>query len=458
MSFRIRLFLMTCAIVVAVLVSVIGLGWSIVLNAEIERLDQRLCQEAKRLARDPRHAENPDRLTADMLTKLRLGDTQQLMMQVNSSERDLVYRSPNWPASLDISALPWRLSSSQRGKQDRCALAPIHLADGSWHMAMVQVEASQAWLGANLAGARGELQGLLGRAMSMIVIVALGLTALTAWMLSGWMMQPVRRLQSAMAAITPQGLDQRLPTAGESQEFRALIDSYNTMLARLQASFQQASRFSADAAHELKTPLTILRGQLEHAVLTAGDSPWHAELASMLDEVGRLSMITRKLLLLSQADAGQLALHRSKLDISNMLNELLADAQLLLSEQKLRARISPNLHVMGDDVLLEQLFNNLLSNAVRYGLPNGWINVVASSANHGVDIVFSNNCPPIAAASRVQFFDRFYRGDAAHNRTVDGSGLGLSLAREIAHAHGGTLTLEPSTDNEVHLRLWLPAQ
>jgi signal transduction histidine kinase len=112
--------------------------------------------------------------------------------------------------------------------------------------------------------------------------------------------------------------------------------------------------------------------------------------------------------------------------------------------------------VQGDLLLLRQLLNNLVSNAVRYCRPGGWIEITARRLPAGVEVVFANASAPIGAEDRQRFFDRFYRGDPSRNRAVEGSGLGLSLAREIARAHGGELTLEPGPADQVTLRLSLP--
>ena len=261
-----------------------------------------------------------------------------------------------------------------------------------------------------------------------------------------------------MKQVSQQALDQRLPAADEDREFRELIDAYNTMLARLEASFQQASRFSADAAHELKTPLTILRGRIEQAISTSDNRAIQQDLGTMLDEVGRLSAITRKLLLLSQADAGQLALHMTAFELNPLLETLIDDVQLQLSAQQLACKIEPGLRLRADSVLLNQLLNNLLSNAVRYSRADGWIRVGARRWMNGIEINVANQCQPVGHEQRQRFFERFYRGDAAHNRSIDGSGLGLSLAVEIARAHRGRLTLDDTAADEVSLRLWLPAE
>ncbi len=222
------------------------------------------------------------------------------------------------------------------------------------------------------------------------------------------------------------------------------------MLERLERSFLQASRFSADAAHELKTPLAILQGQIEQAMAQCeAGSPVQARLTGILDEVQRLGTISRKLLLLSLADAGRLRLHIIPFDLSQALEDLVEDAQMLAPELEVSGSIAPGLTVGADAALLRQVLHNLLGNAIKYNLPNGWIRITTARQNGRVEISIANASTGIPAADHERIFERFYRADPSHNRQVEGVGLGLSLSREITRAHGGDLTLAKSADGEV---------
>jgi heavy metal sensor kinase len=473
-SFRTRLFVMAAAIVAATLGAVMAVGWSSVLDFEVDRLDLRLCAEARRLANEPSHGEDMVRLEADLLNKLRLASTQQLLVRFDRAGGTPGFRSAHWDPTLVIDSLDWRPAARdrpaqerppvsegdrpqrKRGTDERCTVAFFHSDGRTWRGALYPAPAGRGFVGADLAATEAELHGAVRRALTIVVPLALALTALGAWVLASLSMRPLNRLRDAMKGMSQKAMDQRVPVRGEDREFRELIDAYNTMLGRLEASFRQASRFSADAAHELRTPLTILQGRLEQAMASAEQPALQAALADMLEEVGRLAIITRRLLLLSQADAGRLALDITQVDLTELLDGLMVDAQMLAGDRKLSSAIARNLVVPGDAVLLRQLFNNLLSNAVRYNVPEGWIDVVASAAPTGVEVAFANKTVPIAPEDRARLFDRFYRGDPAHSRSTDGTGLGLSIAREIARAHGGELTLEPGAPDEARLRLWLP--
>lgn len=463
-------------------------GWSRVLEVEVERLDTRLCIEARRIAIQSPHDDDLSALEADIAVKLRLGSTEHLMLRFDPGGQSLdappirwrgvpladnlkwtpahrgttLGRSPTeppptWPAPPPGSRPPPpgepRDESQQPG---RCSFASFTSAASDWRAARFETDGGTSVVAADLASVKAELQGAVQSALTIVVPLALGLTALGAWLLASLSLRPVNRLRGAMKGVTQQALDRRLPSHGEDREFQGLIADYNTMLARLEASFRQASRFSANAAHELRTPLTILQGRIEQSMSRSDNRAVQGELVEMLDEVGRLVTITRKLLLLSQADAGGLALSRAHVDLTELLGALTTDAQMLVTDQTLSSTIEAGLIAHGDGLLLRQLFNNLINNAVRYSRPGGRVEVRSRVLSDGIETVFTNGTRLIPAEERARFFERFFRGDAAHNSRIEGSGLGLSLAREIARAHGGDLTLEPSAPDQVTLRLLLP--
>jgi signal transduction histidine kinase len=282
------------------------------------------------------------------------------------------------------------------------------------------------------------------------------------WSFSGRALRPLRQLSAAARGVTMASMNQRLDIHGSDQEFGELIKVFNLMLARLERSFQQAQRFSADAAHELKTPLAILQGQLERAIAAADDHPaLQIELSTILDEVRRLSTISRKLLLLSQADAGRMNLFKEPLDLSALVQDLAEDTRMLAPGLRLDFAVQPGLHMQGDPGLLRQLLHNLVSNAVKYNVADGWLQITAhgpGSANGLLRVRVSNASKGIPPADRERIFERFHRADAAHNRRIEGVGLGLSLSREIARAHGGDLRLDPARPGEVAFSLTLPGR
>ncbi|MCV3216999.1 ATP-binding protein [Plectonema radiosum NIES-515] len=283
------------------------------------------------------------------------------------------------------------------------------------------------------------------------------LVAIGAWMISGGALRPIRQLTDAIQQVTVKGLDQRIPIGTTDVEFVELIEVFNQMLERLERSFTQASRFSGDAAHELKTPLTILQGELERTLQQVDPgSLVQQRLSNLLDEVRRLSGIMRKLLLLSLADAGQMSLYLIEVDMSELLMEMLEDVELLAPHLAVQIDITDKLRVKGDRDLLIQVMQNLFSNAIKYNLANGWIQIDARKAETFVHVTITNASIDISVSDQERIFDRFHRGDPARSRKIEGIGLGLSLAREIARAHHGNLTLDSTSNGQTAFTLTLP--
>lgn len=519
-SFRTRMFVVTIAIVAGVLVGVTVLGWSSVFRYELRGLDERLCGEARRLTMQPPPVGDRGLFEADVGAKLRLNSPEQLLLFFGSADGQARLQSSRWPAGLDIDALDWApaaflpppppprrdgpplprgvegdrpmqgegppqgprpdprrppVEGMGQGPDGRlaggfpprpglgpptpCMLASFQHANAEWRAASVETPRARGFVAADQSATVQAMWSALRQAAVIALPLALVLTGLGAWLLSSLAMKPVTRLRDAMKAVDETALDQRLPAEREDREFQDLIDSYNRMLDRLEASFNQASRFSADAAHELKTPLTILQGRLEAAIARSDGQAIQPQLAEMLDEVARLASISRKLLLLSQADAGKLALLPARVDFSLLLDEQLADLRMLAGDAlAVRADIEPGLELEADVQLLGQILNNLASNALKYTPAGGRIHLQARRRAGGIELLMGNTANSLSAQDRARFFERFYRADASRTREPgSGHGLGLSLSRMMARAHGGDLSLLPGAEDEVLLRLFLPA-
>jgi len=236
------------------------------------------------------------------------------------------------------------------------------------------------------------------------------------------------------------------------------VNVINGMLDRLEKSFGQAVRFSADAAHELQTPLTILQGVLDDAVQHApSDSDEQRRYGDLLEEVQRLKVIVQKLLILARADAGKLSLHLEPVDIGLLVDSIIEDTGAVAPHLQIEQQVSTNILVMADKDLLRQVLQNLTSNAIKYNTADGWIRFRLLTRKNRVLFAISNTGLAISVQDQARIFERFYRIDKSRSNKVAGTGLGLSLAREIVHAHKGDLTLDVSLDSIITFTLTLPS-
>lgn len=249
----------------------------------------------------------------------------------------------------------------------------------SWRIGVMGNTRLTMILEINLENFNSEMQQVRN-AFFIVLPVALLLIAAGGWLLAQRALRPVTALTQTAEQITVRGLDQRIPVEDKDKEFMRLITVFNRMMDRLEKSFGQAVRFSADAAHELKTPLTILQGQLEQAVQGAqAGSEEQRTYSELLEEVQRLKAITRKLLLLSRADSGQLSLSMELLDLSELLEDICEDTRILAPHLTVGKDIAPDLRVKADSDLICQVPRNLTDNAIKFN----WEGTQSSSACAG---------------------------------------------------------------------------
>lgn len=334
--------------------------------------------------------------------------------------------------------------------------ATLNQAGGNWRVIGVGNAEFNLYLGMNLSAFDAETIRFRN-AFLIALPSALFLLAFGGWLIAHRALRPVKVIAETAGSITTRDLKRRIPRGDADREFAGLIDVINGMLDRLEKSFQQAVRFSGDAAHELKTPLTILQGQLEQALQEApSGSAMQQKYGSLLEEVRRLSTITKKLLLLSQADSGGMRLSLAPFDLSAALEAMAEDIALLAPDVKLEKEIPPGIQVMADADMMKQVLQNLVTNAVKYNCKGGWIRFVLAAEGASVNLAISNSGEEIQPAEREKVFERFYRVSKSRNREVEGVGLGLSLAREIVLAHKGELVLEGSSGGVTTFVMTLP--
>ncbi|ADP79585.1 sensor histidine kinase [Pseudofrankia inefficax] len=267
------------------------------------------------------------------------------------------------------------------------------------------------------------LRNLLLAGLPVLLLLVAGLT----WLLTGRALAPVSAIRATFADITATDLHRRVPVPHSGDEIARLARTMNATLDRLQQAVERHKRFVADAAHELRSPLAILRTRLE---LGQREAPCLVEEA--LTDVDRLQNLAADLLLLARLDAGE-PLRVDEVDLGEVaaeeaLRPRRGDVQVTLD-------IAPDVVVTGSASHLRRMVGNLVDNAVRHAASTVVVRVAAPAT-----VQVSDDGPGIPAQHRESVFDRFTRLDETRARDGGGSGLGLAIARDIAHAHGGTLT------------------
>ena len=311
-------------------------------------------------------------------------------------------------------------------------------------------------LAATLAPAEEGVREVLEAALVALPVVLLVIVG-GSWWIARRALAPIEAITRAAASITADRLGERLPAPMTADEIGAHVHVLNGMFDRLQRSFEQATRFTADAAHELRTPLTILRGQVEDALRSA---PPEQEklLVGLLEEIIGLQKISDTLLLLARFDTGKNPLQLTPLDLSALLAEAAEDAELLAAPTSLKivAEIAPAVCVDGDAVMLRRVALNLIANAVKFNRAGGKLKLTLRSEAGEAVLSIGNTGVGIPPGRSASLFERFYRSAADHNHASGGSGLGLSLCREIVTAHGGRIDLSRAEDDWTEFTVRLP--
>lgn len=330
-------------------------------------------------------------------------------------------------------------------------LFTVHSNSGDWRFGAFSSPQYTLFIGLSLTDYYAELNGM-ARWFTAMGVLGLLFAGVGAWWTSKRAMRPLERAIRTAQRLTASDLAERIHLSrDDDREFAQLIDVLNGMMERLQSSFQQAARFTADASHELKTPLAVMLADLDDAVRHATPgSPEHERFLSLFEEANRLKHITQSLLLLSQADAGRLPTHPETYDLSADLGRLVEDAEILCEQAGLTLvkQIAPRLVVHADRHLLRQVFQNLLGNAIKYNRPEGGVTLRLAREEGTVVFTILNTGPAIPLEHQSRLFERFFRGDAARHRQTDGFGLGLNIATELARANDAELRLISSHQDE----------
>jgi len=293
--------------------------------------------------------------------------------------------------------------------------------------------------------------GWLREFLTTILIVAplvIGASVAAAYLIAGRAVEPVGQMINEVEAITDgRSLHRRLPVETTGDELARLSATLNAMIARLESSFGALRRFTADASHELKTPLAVLRADVERAMHSAGNSNEQlVALEEALQETTRMADLVDSLLTLARADEGRFDLHRERFALEPLVHEVFETAVILGEDAGLDVSLPAveDATVLGDRVRLRQLFLNLITNAIKYTSRGGSVEVTLRRRDGEVQLAVKDSGIGIAAADLPYVFERFWRADRARSRMSErgGFGLGLAISQWIAQAHGGNLTVQ----------------
>lgn len=365
-------------------------------------------------------------------------DAALFFIQVRDDAGNIVFRSANLGSTL-LPALggqgrDWETVLPAAG---RVLISDFHA--GPWRIQVAsRLEPTERMLG-NYARVSGLL--LAGAAL---LGVGLG------YQFSRATLRPVRAIEATARRIGADNLSERIPVAAGHGELTALIKLLNGTFDRLQSSFDQVQRFTAEASHELKTPLALARLNAEKLLARVRADPDSETLvAGVLDEIARLNRIIESLLFLAKTEGGALQLPRREIDLAALVDDFAADAAVLAEDAGVRFVLARNDAgvVLGDSGLLRQLLLNLLNNALTVSERGGAVTLESRRTDEGWRLTLGDEGPGLPADQLERVFERFVRYEGSPRRDpAAGTGLGLAICRGIVALHGGRIFAENRTD------------
>ena len=309
-----------------------------------------------------------------------------------------------------------------------------------------------------------ELLEVIRETFYWTIPVALLLASLGGYFLARKSLAPVAAMASQARSMGAGSLQDRLAVANERDELGQLAVSFNQLLERIEKSFEQQRRFVADASHELRTPVAILRGEAEVTLARPERSPeeYRETLGILRDESQRLARIIEDLFTLTRADAGQYPLTLRDGYLDEFAAEALMRARSLALAKNiaLTSSIEPDLPICADEILLGRMLLNLLDNAIKHSPPGSKVELICRRQGENYEVSVCDNGPGILADLQPRIFERFFRADKARSRAEGdsgGAGLGLAIARWIAEVHRGRLELTRSDASGSTFTVLLPA-
>ncbi|HVF71816.1 MAG TPA: ATP-binding protein [Chthoniobacterales bacterium] len=416
--------------------------WTIMRFWEMKAFDERLALDARELFRDVENFEGGlatnSRAFQEKFVPLALKDR---FIEIRGPAGEIIYRSANVPPSGMLDGI----ENVHTRKIDERS---IRMGTYQWNGLTLCVGADMREV--NRIG-WDILLGMVGAIPTVLIVITIG----GRWV-ARQALAPVEAISHAASRISVDNLDQRLPVPPTEDEIAELIKVMNVTLDRLQRSFEQSVRFSAEASHHLKTPISVLRAGIEE-ILTDPDTPSKQQTRAdaLLHQVHQLTSIAENLLLLARSDAGRLVLNREQFDLCEVLRGACEDASVMAEAEGLEveADLPQELPLVADRRAVSLIVQNLLENAIKYNEPEGCICIYARNVNGEAEVTVKNNGEPIPPERAPHIFERFYR--ARPDARISGQGLGLSIACELAKAHGGRLELIRSDDEWTEFRLTL---
>lgn len=363
---------------------------------------------------------------------------------------------------IETDAIPTRFNTTERALKGEIVYETIEDANPRLRMITMPILdnkkiTSIVQVGSSLADFDETMRKLL-IIMVISIPTSIGVTIIMGYFMAKKTLRPVDQIRRAAVKISSSNLDERIDIKGRKDELGRLAETFNAMIARLKDSFQRINQFSIDVSHELKTPLTILKGETEVVLRKDRDNEEYRNLLqSNLEEIDRMARIIDDLLLLSKADRKDMKLNIGNISLRDLVADVCMNMKIFADKKEIVLVVDElaDVRLIGDELKLRRMLWNIMENGIKY-TPKGGVVTVSSYINNGfVCVNVTDNGMGISGDDIKYIFDRFYRADRSRKRE-SGSGLGLSISKWIAEAHKGAIEVTSQLSKGSQFLIKLP--
>lgn len=353
-----------------------------------------------------------------------------LRLELLDARSGLVIASYSGPAAAAAGAHPGGGSDTPFGRLTAELESEVHVADGGpvrYHLAIDRHQ--------DVVLLNGFVRASLLATPVLLLVLALG-----PWLIARMALAPLRRFRSLAASIGERSLDQRISEGDLPADLADLAREFNAMLARIDKGYRRLQEFSADLAHELRTPIATLMGRHQVALSQQRTTAHLREvLEGDIEELERLSRVIGDMLFIAQAEHGRSELKLEAVDLEAEAARVADYLSVVAEERAVTVQVQGRAQTRAERLLVQRAITNLVSNAIRHARPRSTVEVRIASDRDGTGLQVMNVGEAIPPEHLDRIFDRFYRVDASRTRMSGGTGLGLAIVRSIMEAHGGTV-------------------
>jgi len=434
-----------------------------ILENNIENADQRFLNDKIEVLKSISDETHPgfERLKEEVQWEVEAYQFNRYYARVLSSDGEILIETPNMLSILPVSIF----SRTNDGMQSAGDTREWKSADGQQYILMSdQVAPSRGGNGPRFVqvalnvSSQQQILAEYFHALLVVLGIAILFSAAAGAFVARKGMKPLAEITKTVKLISASKLQKRTQPDRWPSELTTLARAFDEMLDRLESSFKRLRQFSADLAHELRTPINNLMGETEVALSKTRSAEEYREvLESNLEEYNRLSMLIKNLLFLAETDNNRRKLSKTVLSGLNVLEDIAEFYDMLAAERNIRIQLHGQVDISADPSLFRRAISNILSNAIQYAPNDSTINITMFRNNGRTHIKITDQGPGIPTEHIPKLFDRFYRVDNSRSTKLGGTGLGLSIVKSIMDLHGGEITISSQTKEGTTVQLIFPA-